>query len=91
MSPLLGACGHQAPLREPVTRVIPGPPSYLKPEPKPSTVDSRGKGKSPFIVSEERGQVIDRQNTIIVSAKNAWDTMKKTYSESQLKRNIFGR
>ncbi len=88
---LLGACSHQAPLREPVTRTIPGPPSYLKPEPIPGKVDSKGKGKSPFIVAEERGQVIGRQNTVIVAARDAWTKMKQTYSESLLKRNIFGR
>lgn len=88
---LLGACAHQPPAREPVTRVIPGPPAYLKPEPIPATVDSKGKGKSPFIVAEERGQVIKRQNVVITAARGAWDTMKQTYSESLLKRNIFGR
>lgn len=54
-------------------------------------MDSRGKGKSPFVVAEERGQIVKRQNTVIVSARNAWNTMKQTYSESLLKRNIFGR
>lgn len=54
-------------------------------------MDSRGKGKSPFIVAEERRQIIVRQNVVITAAKSAWDTMKQTYSESLLKRNIFGR
>ncbi len=90
-SPLLAACAHQPPAREPVTRTIPGPPSYLKPAPIPAKVDSRGKGKSPFLVAEERGQVIGRQNVVITSARAAWIKMKQTYSESLLKRNIFGR
>ena len=60
-------------------------------QPVPGTVDSRGKGKSPFIVAEERGQVIGRQNTIIKATYDAWVQMKQTYSESLLKRNIFGR
>ena len=91
MLPLLGACAHVPPAREPVTRTIPGPPSYLRVQPVPSTVDSQGKGKSPFVVAEERKQVIGRQNTIISSTYEAWTSMKQTYSESLLKRNIFGR
>jgi hypothetical protein len=90
-SPLLGACAHNPPAREPVTRQIPGPPDYLRPEPVPSTYDRSGKGKSPFIVAEERGQVIVRQNVVITAARGAWTDMKATYNKSFLKRNIFGR
>ena len=82
---------HQSPAREPVTRNIPGPPDYLQPEPVPPTVDRSGKGKSPFVVAEERGQVIVRQNVVITAARGAWNTMKDTYSKSLLKRNYFGR
>jgi hypothetical protein len=57
----------------------------------PPEVDSTGKGKSPFIVAEERKQVIGRQNTIINATYEAWTRMKQTYGESLLKRNIFGR
>lgn len=87
---LLGACAHVPPAREPVTRNIPGPPDYLQPEPVPAKVDSNGKGKSPFIVSEERGQTIVRQNVVITSARSAWNTMKETYGKSLLPRKYFG-
>lgn len=46
---------------------------------------------SPYVVSEQRKQVIVKQNGIIVGAKNAWQKMKATYQKSFVKKNIFGR
>ncbi len=77
---LLASCGNH--VREPVTRTIPGPPEYLRPAPVPPAT----KGKSAFVVSEERGAVIERQNIIIVGARNAWTKMKETYNTSFLGR-----
>lgn len=73
-----------SPAREPVTRVIPGPPSYLKPAAIPPSTP----GSSPFVVAEKRKQVIVGQNTVIVGARNAWQRMKQTYSRSLLKRKF---
>lgn len=80
----LGACAslRGPPAREPVTRVIPGPPSYLQPVDVPPATA----GTSPFVVSEQRKQVIVHQNGIIVGAKKAWSKMKETYSKSFLGR-----
>lgn len=79
---LVGACAHNPPLREPVTRVIPGPPSYAQPAAiPPATV-----GTSPYVVAEQRKQVIVRQNKVIVGLKSAWTKMKATYSKSFLGR-----
>ncbi len=72
--------------REPVTRNIPGPPEYLRPVPKPPSP----KGSNAFVVSAQRGAVIDQQNVIITSARSAWEKMKSTYSKSFLKRKVFG-
>lgn len=84
---LLGACASSAPLREPVTRTIPGPPSYLQ----PAAVPPAKEGTSPYVVAEQRKQVIVRQNGVIVGARTAWNNMKATYQKSFLKKNIFGR
>ena len=84
---LLGGCASSAPYREPVTRNIPGPPSYLQ----PVAVPPARIGTSPFIVAEQRKQVIVKQNGIIVGARDAWTKMKATYQKSFLKKNIFGR
>lgn len=74
-------CASQAG-REPVTRNIPGPPSYLQPAAiPPATV-----GTSPYVVAEQRKQVIVKQNTIITGARNAWTKMKETYRKSFLRR-----
>jgi len=81
-SVVLGACASSTPYREPVTRVIPGPPSYLQ----PTAVPPATSGASPFVVAEQRKQVIVRQNSIIVGAKKAWAKMKETYGKSFLKR-----
>jgi hypothetical protein len=82
---LLAACASN-PVREPVTRQIPGPPEYLRPVPVPPAT----KGKSSFVVSEERAAVIEHQNIVIVGARNAWQKMKDTYSKSFLKKRMFG-
>lgn len=84
---LLGGCATNTPIREPVTRNIPGPPSYLQ----PVAVPHAKKGDSPFVVAEQRKHVIVRQNTVIVNARSAWTNMKATYSKSFLKRSVFGR
>jgi hypothetical protein len=47
-------------------------------------------GSSPFVVSEQRKQVIVRQNKVITSARDAWSKMKATYQRSFLKRKMFG-
>lgn len=65
-----------------MTRIIPGPPSFLE----PSVVPPARSGASPYIVAEQRKQVIVRQNGIIVGAKKAWTKMKETYSKSFLGR-----
>ena len=79
----LGACASsRLPAREPVTRVIPGPPSYLQ----PAAVPPASAGVSPFVVAEQRKQTIVRQNRIIVGAKEAWTKMKDTYRKSFLGR-----
>lgn len=82
----LGACAT-VPSREPVTRNIPDPPSYLQPQ----SVPPARSGASPYVVAEQRKQVIVRQNTIITSARGAWTKMKATYQKSFLKRSILGR
>lgn len=41
------------------------------------------------MVAEERGQVIVRQNGIIVAARTAWANMKETYKKSLLKRKSY--
>lgn len=80
---LAGAgCASNSTLREPVTRNIPGPPTYLQ----PAAVPPAREGTSPYVVAEQRKQVIVRQNSIIVGAKNAWTKMKTTYSKSFLGR-----
>ena len=81
------ATSSSLPAREPVTRVIPGPPSYLQ----PAAVPPAREGVSPFVVAEQRKQVIVQQNAVIVGARNAWTKMKATYQKSFLKRNIFAR
>lgn len=86
----LGACatmGDGQPKREPVTRNLPDPPSYLQPAPVPPAPV----GADPFVVSEQRKQVIVSQNKVIVGARSAWVKMKSTYQKSFLKRNVFGR
>jgi hypothetical protein len=89
LTPLaLTACagfGQRAPLREPVTRDIPPPPSYLKPAPVPTATV----GASPFVVAEQRKQVIVKQNRIIVGAKKAWSGMKDIYGRSYVKKKFF--
>lgn len=86
---LLAGCatGSNLPLREPVTRNIPGPPSYLQ----PVAVPPARVGASPYVVAEQRKQVIVKQNSIIVGARNAWTNMKATYQKSFIQKNIFGR
>lgn len=84
--PLAGCTSNPAG-REPVTRTIPGPPSYLQ----PVAVPPARAGVSPFIVSEQRKQALGTANTIIAGARGAWSKMKDTYSKSFLKRNPFGR
>lgn len=86
---LLGACATtgSTPVREPATRDLPNPPAYLQPIPKPPARE----GVSPFVVSEQRGEVIDQQNHVIVRAREAWQTMKKTYSKSLIRRGVFSR
>lgn len=44
-----------------------------------------------FVVSQERADVIERQNVVINRTYNDWLDMKKTYSTSFAKRSIFGR
>jgi hypothetical protein len=46
------------------------------------------KGVSPFVVSEQRKEVIVQQNTVITSARNAWQKMKATYQKSFLKKRF---
>lgn len=70
------------PLREPVTRTIPGPPTYLQ----PAAVPPAREGSSPYVVAEQRKQVIVHQNKIITGAKAAWSKMKDTYHKSFLGR-----
>jgi hypothetical protein len=88
---LLAGCGslQKPPLREPVTRELPDPPDYLR----PAEVPPAREGSSPFVVSEQRGAVIERQNTVIVRAREAWHTMKRTYSTSKglIRKGLFGR
>lgn len=79
---MANGCATSPPLREPVTRVIPGPPSYLQPAPVPRA----DVGASPYVVAEQRKQVIVSQNKIIAGAKNAWTKMKDTYHKSFLGR-----
>jgi hypothetical protein len=84
--PLAGCATTRTAAPEPVTRNLPGPPSYLQPaEVPPARV-----GSSPFVVSEQRKQVIVRQNKVITSARDAWSKMKATYQRSFLKRKMFG-
>ena len=80
----LTACAGRAPYREPVTRNIPGPPSYLQPAAIPPSA-----GKNAFVVAEQRKQVIVSQNTVITSARRAWQGMKDTYSKSLLPRKKY--
>lgn len=88
LTTLLAACAtNNAPLREPVTRVIPDPPSYLQ----PVAVPPARVGASPYVVAEQRKQVIVQQNGIIVGARNAWQNLKATYGKSFVKKNVFGR
>lgn len=75
-------CASQQGYREPVTRNIPGPPSYLQ----PAAVPPARVGTSPYVVAEQRKQVIVKQNTIITGARNAWTKMKETYRKSFLGR-----
>jgi hypothetical protein len=82
---LLAGCASN-PAREPVTRQIPGPPEYLRPAPVPPAT----KGKSSYVVAEERKSTIEHQNIVIVGARNAWQNMKDTYSKSFLKKRLFG-
>ena len=88
---LLAGCAsfQKAPLREPVTRELPDPPAYLQPVEVPPARE----GSNPFVVAEQRGAVIERQNVIIVRARDAWHTMKRTYSTSKglIRRGLFGR
>ena len=83
-APLTGCGTSGALVREPATRSIPPSPSYLVPAQKPPAVGS------PFVVAEKRGAVIDQQNSVIVRARKAWDTMRSTYSKSFLKKKLFG-
>src|SRR5439155_12344774 len=85
---LLPGCATtgNAPAREPVTRELPNPPSYLQPAAVPPATE----GVSPFVVSEQRKAVIERQNYVIVRAKDAWQTMKRTYSKSLIRKGVFG-
>lgn len=46
---------------------------------------------SPYVVAEQRKQVIVKQNTIIVGARSAWNKMKTTYQKSFIQKNVFGR
>jgi hypothetical protein len=59
----------------------------LQPVPLPPARE----GASPFVVSEQRKQVIVKQNSIIVGARDAWSKMKATYQKSFVKKNILGR
>jgi len=80
---LLTSCASSGVVgREPITRTIPGPPSYLQ----PVAVPPARAGADPFIVSEQRKQAIGKANTIIVGARSAWSNMKATYQKSFLKR-----
>lgn len=86
LTPVLGGCASRMATREPVTRELPGPPASLKPQPVPPAT----KGKSVYVVSEQRKQVIVRQNRIIEGAAQAWTAMQQTYRRSFLKRSFFG-
>jgi len=79
---LLSACASSPVGREPIIRNIPGPPNYLQ----PVAVPPARVGTSPFVVSEQRKQVIVKQNSIIVGARDAWTKMKSTYQKSFLNR-----
>lgn len=79
---LLPGCATAPAGREPVTRTIPGPPSYLQ----PVAVPPAREGADPFVVSEQRKQALGKANTIIVGARSAWSNMKATYQKSFLKR-----
>lgn len=48
-------------------------------------------GKNVYVVSQERADVIDRQNTVITRTYDAWVAMKQTYQQSFLKKSVFGR
>ena len=71
---LLSGCGTLVG-PAPLARQLPGPPSYLQPVDKPAA----NAGDSAFVVAERRGAVIDQQNTVIVRARTAWQTMQATY------------
>lgn len=79
--PLAGCASSGVVGREPITRTIPSPPSYLQPVPVPVARE----GASPFVVAEQRKQALGRANSIIVGARSAWSNMKTTYQKSFLK------
>jgi hypothetical protein len=73
------------PAREPATRNLPPPPTYLQEAKVPPATP----GTSPFVVAEQRKQVIEKQNIVIRGAKSAWTKMKATYQKSLVPRKKY--
>jgi hypothetical protein len=78
---------NKYPLREPVTRTLPNPPTYLAPVPLPKVRP----GDNALVVIKERGQIVRRQNSIISEARKWYEGVKTTYSVSPVPKNrLFG-
>lgn len=71
---------------EPGTRQLPPAPSYLQPIKAPPVKE----GDNLLVVAKQRGQIINRQNRIIVDTQKWIEGVRQTYRESFIPKNVFG-
>ena len=64
--------------REPITRALPNPPSYMS----PVRVAPAKKGDDLYRTALLRRQALDKANTIIVSSKKWYLGVKENYSKN---------
>ena len=72
--------------REPLTRQLPNPPSYMS----PVRVSPAKKGDDTFRTALIRKQALDKANTIISASKKWYLGVKENYSKNP-EANFFGR
>lgn len=85
-STLTNCATNQRVAPEPGTRKLPAAPEYLKPQYAPPVRE----GDNLLVVAKQRGQIISRQNRIIVDTQKWIEGVRQTYSESFIPKNIFG-
>lgn len=78
LTTMLSACNATTRGREPITRALPNPPSYMS----PVRVTPAKKGDDLYRVALSRRQALDKANTIIVSSRKWYLGVKENYSKN---------